>query len=125
MSTAATTSARSVLLDPEQQRVIEGARARRLRRLARRELWSIAVFTAAFVASATALALELPSNRNPGVAAVVVLVVAYAAAFRLDFEIASGSAVPTELILVPMLSVLPAGTVPLAVAAGIIRGTPS
>src|SRR2546421_2959072 len=123
MSTAATTFARSVLLDPEQQRVIEEARARRLRRLARRELWSIVVFTAVFVASATALALELPSNRSPGVAAVVVLVVAYAAAFRLDFEIASGSAVPTELILVPMLFVLPAGTVPLAVAAGILLGS--
>ena len=124
MSTAATTThPRSVLLDPDQQRVIEEARARRLRRLARRELWSIALFTAAFVVGAAVLALELPSNRNPGTAAVVVLVVAYAAAFRLDFEIASGSAVPTQLILVPMLFVLPAGSVPLAVAAAILLGS--
>jgi HD-GYP domain-containing protein (c-di-GMP phosphodiesterase class II) len=124
MSTAATTThARSVLLDPEQQRVIEEARARRLSRLARRELWSIALFTAAFVAAATALALELPSQRTPGLGAIVVLVVAYAAAFKLDFEIASGSAVPTQLILVPMLFVLPSGAVPLAVAGGILLGS--
>jgi HD-GYP domain-containing protein (c-di-GMP phosphodiesterase class II) len=124
MSTAATTThPRSVLLDPEQQRVIEEARARRLSRLARRELWSIALFTAAFVTVATVLALELPSERSPGLGAVIVLLVAYAAAFRLDFEIASGSAVPTQLILVPMLFVLPCGSVPLAVAAGILLGS--
>jgi len=118
MSSAATSTPRSVLLDPEEQRVIEERRARRLQRLARRELWSLVAFTAAFVACATALALTLPSDRHPGAAAVVVLIVAYAAAFRLDFEISSGSAVPTVLILVPMLFVLPVGAVPLAVAGG-------
>jgi hypothetical protein len=54
---------------------------------------------------------------------VLLLIVAYAAAFRLDFEIGAGSAVPTELILVPMLFVLPVGLVPLAVAAGIVLGS--
>jgi HD-GYP domain-containing protein (c-di-GMP phosphodiesterase class II) len=52
-----------------------------------------------------------------------VLIAAYAASFRLDFEIGSGSAVPTQLMLVPMLFVLPAGFVPLAVAAGIVLGS--
>jgi HD-GYP domain-containing protein (c-di-GMP phosphodiesterase class II) len=124
MSTAApTTAPRSVLLDPEEQRVIEERRARRLQRLARRELWSFVVFAGGFVAAAVALALLVPSDRHPGVAAVILLVAAYAAAFRLDFEIGTGSAVPTELILVPMLFVLPAGFVPLAVAAGIVLGS--
>src|SRR6187549_128870 len=96
MSTAApTTTPRSVLFDPDEQRVIEERRARRLQRLARRELWSFAVFAGGFLA----------------------------AAFRLDFEIGTGSAVPTELILVPMLFVLPVGLVPLAVAAGIVLGS--
>ena len=63
---------------------------------------------------------NVPSSRHPGLPAFAVLVLAYAAAFRLDFEIGTGSAVPTELILVPMLFVLPVGLVPLAVAAGII-----
>jgi HD-GYP domain-containing protein (c-di-GMP phosphodiesterase class II) len=54
---------------------------------------------------------------------VLVLIAAYAASFRLDFEIGSGSAVPTQLMLVPMLFVLPAGFVPIAVAAGIVLGS--
>ncbi|MFL5921660.1 MAG: HD-GYP domain-containing protein [Gaiellaceae bacterium] len=124
MSTAATTTTpRSVLLDPEEQRVIEERRARRLQRLARRELWSFAVFAAGFVAAAVALALLVPSDRHPGAVAVILLVAAYAAAFRLDFEIGTGSAVPTELILVPMLFVLPVGLVPIAVAAGVVLGS--
>src|SRR5690349_6403708 len=118
MASAATTTPRSVLLDPEEQRTIEERRARRLQRLARREFWSLIAFTAAFVVGAAVLALALPSERHPGAAAVLVLVVAYAAAFRLDFEISSGAAVPTVLILVPMLFVLPVGAVPIAVAGG-------
>jgi HD-GYP domain-containing protein (c-di-GMP phosphodiesterase class II) len=123
MSTAATETPRSVLLDPDEQRAIEEGRARRLQRLARRERWSVATFTAAFISGASLLALYLPSDRSPGPVAVAVLVFAYAAAFRLDFEIASGTAVPTQLILVPMLFVLPTGAVPLAVAAGILLGS--
>ena len=103
--------------------MIEEQRARRLQRLARRELWSLIGFTAAFIVGSTALAVYLPSHRNPGLATVLVLVLAYAAAFRLDFEIASGSAVPTQLILVPMLFLLPTGAVPLAVGAGIVLGS--
>ncbi len=119
MSTAVPTS-RSALLDPEEQRVIEERRARRLQGLARRELLSIVVFAGGFFLAAGLMALLVPSSRHPGLPAFAVLVLAYAAAFRLDFEIGTGSAVPTELILVPMLFVLPLGLVPLAVAAGII-----
>jgi HD-GYP domain-containing protein (c-di-GMP phosphodiesterase class II) len=120
MSTAVSANPRAGVLDPDEQRVIEEARVRRLQRLARRELWSLALFTSAFVAAATALVLYLPSDRAPGLGAVLVLVGAYAAAFRLEFEIGSGTAVPTELILVPMLFVLPVGWVPFAVAAGVL-----
>src|SRR5215210_4864888 len=123
MSTAAPTTPRSVLLDPEEQQVIEERRARRLQRLARRELWSFLLFATGFFTAAVLLALLVPSDRQPGALAVLVLVAAYAAAFRLDFEIGSGSAVPTELILVPMLFVLPVGYVPLAVAAGVVLGS--
>ncbi|MDX6508023.1 MAG: hypothetical protein QOG06_2667 [Gaiellaceae bacterium] len=123
MSTAASTTPRSVLLDPDEQRVIEERRARRLQRLARRELWSFVVFGGGFVAAAVLLALFVPSQRTPGLGAVLVLVLAYAAAFRLDFEIGTGSAVPTELILIPMLFVLPVGYVPLAVAGAVVLGS--
>jgi HD-GYP domain-containing protein (c-di-GMP phosphodiesterase class II) len=69
------------------------------------------------------MAALIPSQRSPGILAVLILIGAYAAAFRLDFEVGTGSAVPTQLILVPMLFVLPVGLVPLAVAAGIVVGS--
>src|SRR5438105_9967213 len=120
MSTAATTRAD---LDPDSQRVIEEQRARRLGRLAERDRAAVLGSAAGFVAVALVLAWQLPSHRSPGIAAVCLLVAAYAAAFRLDFEVATGSAVPTQLVLVPMLFVLPTGFVPLAVAAGIVLGS--
>ncbi len=120
MSTAASSTPRSILLDPDEQRVIEERRARRLQRLAHRELLTIILFAGGFLVVAAALAEWLPSQRSPSGLAVLVLIFAYAAAFRVDFEIGTGSAVPTELILVPMLFVLPVGLVPLAVAAGIV-----
>ena len=46
----------------------------------------------------------------------------YALVSRVEFEIGSGSAVPTQLVLVPMLFALPIGLVPLAVAAGLCCG---
>jgi HD-GYP domain-containing protein (c-di-GMP phosphodiesterase class II) len=106
-------------LDPEAQRVIEEQRARRLRRLADREWRSLAVSAGVFLAVAGGLAFLLPSDRAPDPVAVLLLVAVYALAFRLDFEVGTGSAVPTQLVLVPMLFVLPTGTVPLAVASGI------
>jgi len=103
--------------------VIEERRARRLQRLARRELLSIAVFAGGFLVVAASTAALMPSQRSPAIPAVAVLILAYAAAFRLDFEVGTGSAVPTELIFVPMLFVLPVGYVPLAVAAATVLGS--
>lgn len=116
MSTAAGTAT----LDPRAQRVIEEQRARRINRLASRERWSLLASAGSFLAVATALAVFLPTVRDPGAIAIVLLIAVYALAFRLDFEVGTGSAVPTQLVLVPMLFVLPTGIVPLAVAAGVI-----
>jgi HD-GYP domain-containing protein (c-di-GMP phosphodiesterase class II) len=44
----------------------------------------------------------------------------YAAASRVEFEIGTGAAIPTELVLVPMLFVLPVGVVPALVAAALV-----
>src|SRR5262249_52993516 len=41
---------------------------------------------------------------------------------RVEFEVGSGVAFPTEIVLVPMLFVLPAPIVPLAVAVGLVLG---
>jgi putative nucleotidyltransferase with HDIG domain len=121
MSTAAVTG--SAALDPADQRVVEERRARRLSKLARRERLSLVVSASAFLACALLMVGFLPSDRSPGTLGILLLVVVYALAFRLDFEVGTGSAVPTQLVLVPMLFVLPAGIVPIAVAAGITLGS--
>src|SRR5204862_1134700 len=122
MSTAVPAT-NSLLLDPEEQRVIEEQRARRLQRVAVRERVAFLLFTGGFAVAAVTTAVVFHSSRSPSAFAVALMVAAYAAAFRLDFEIGTGSAGPTQLILVPMLFLLPVGYVPLAVAAGILLGT--
>ena len=69
MSSAATTTPRSVLLDPDEQRVIEEQRVRRLHCLARREAWSFVVFTAGLLVAAVLMAILIPSDRTPGLLA--------------------------------------------------------
>ena len=118
MSTAAVTGS-----DPAAQRVIEEQRARRMNRVARRERLSLLVSAGAFLVCAILMAGLLPTDRSPGVIATLLLIGVYALAFHLDFEIGTGSAVPTQLVLVPMLFVLPTGIVPLAVAAGVVLGS--
>jgi HD-GYP domain-containing protein (c-di-GMP phosphodiesterase class II) len=122
MATAAATTGRATL-DPADQRVVEERRARRLNRLARRERLSLLVSAGAFLACAVLMAGLIPTARSPGAVATLLLVCVYALAFRLDFEIGTGSAVPTQLVLVPMLFVLPTGIVPIAVAAGVTLGS--
>jgi HD-GYP domain-containing protein (c-di-GMP phosphodiesterase class II) len=55
---------------------------------------------------------------EPGV--LLLLVVAYAAAARVEFEVGSGFAVPTQIVFVPMLFLLPVALVPLCVAVGFL-----
>ena len=53
----------------------------------------------------------------------VLFAVLYAVVSRVTFEIGTGSAVPTQLVLVPMLFALPIGAVPAVVAAGLVLQT--
>jgi HD-GYP domain-containing protein (c-di-GMP phosphodiesterase class II) len=71
------------------------------------------------------LAVALPlaatsTHRAPGWWLYVAFVAAYAVFSSVAFELGRGFAVPTELVLVPMLFTLPAGRVPLVVAAGLL-----
>jgi HD-GYP domain-containing protein (c-di-GMP phosphodiesterase class II) len=75
-----------------------------------------------FLAVAFALAALAHSSRQVGFWTLVVFVASYALASRIDFEIGTGSAVPTQLVLVPMLALLPVQYVPLCVAAGLLLG---
>jgi HD-GYP domain-containing protein (c-di-GMP phosphodiesterase class II) len=53
----------------------------------------------------------------------VLFAVLYAVVSRVMFEIGSGSAIPTQLVLVPMLFALPIGSVPAVVAVGLLLST--
>jgi putative nucleotidyltransferase with HDIG domain len=109
-------------LDPERDGLVEDTRERRSRPLAARERIASLVFGGSFVAVAIPLALFVDSVRHPGVPAVLLLLALYALASRVEFEVGAGSGVATELVLVPMLFLLPAATVPLAVLGGLVLG---
>jgi hypothetical protein len=70
----------------------------------------------AFLLLALGMAMFLDSPRSLDVQALLVLVVAYVVACQARFDIADGYTVPTELVLVPMLFLLPTPLVPLVVS---------
>jgi HD-GYP domain-containing protein (c-di-GMP phosphodiesterase class II) len=120
VSTAAPTF--SPALDPDANALIEESRERGQLRLRSRARWSALVFGAGFVVVASALAAFVPSERSPSPVVVALLVVTYAITSRVKFEVGTGFALPTQLVLVPMLFVLPLGWVPFAVATGLLLG---
>src|SRR5439155_102527 len=81
---------------------------------------SALVILAVFGAAAGVLATTVHSDRSPSVATVVSLVLAYAIAANVEFEVRTGLTLPTELALVPMLFLLPLGDVPLFVAGAML-----
>jgi HD-GYP domain-containing protein (c-di-GMP phosphodiesterase class II) len=87
-----------------------------------RELAVEAATAAAFLAAATALAFAIPAERAFDAPLALTLVVVYALMARVRFPIGYGFTIPTQLVLVPMLFLLPLGTVPLLVAAGMVLG---
>ncbi|HET6570427.1 MAG TPA: HD-GYP domain-containing protein [Solirubrobacterales bacterium] len=75
-----------------------------------------------FLAVALAMVLLLPSPRALHLPSLAILICAYVVCSRAKFDIADGHTVPTELVLVPMLFLLPTPAVPLAVAGGDLLG---
>jgi HD-GYP domain-containing protein (c-di-GMP phosphodiesterase class II) len=107
-------------LDPEAGGLIEDARARATERLAARDSRATLVGSLAFLLVAVPFALLLDSGRTVSPGVLVLLVVAYALAARVEFEVGSGFAVPTQVVFVPMLFLLPVALVPLCVALGFL-----
>jgi hypothetical protein len=100
---------------PELERLFAVGRTRALLRADGRERQVEAGMAAAFVVVAVAMALLIPSPRSLEVPTLIFLVAAYVIACRAKFDIADGYTVPTELVLVPMLFLLPTPAVPLVV----------
>jgi putative nucleotidyltransferase with HDIG domain len=85
-----------------------------------RELAAEAVTAAAFVIVATALAVLLPDQRALDVPLAATLVITYALLARVKFPIGYGFTAPTQLVLVPILFLVPLGAVPWLVAGAIL-----
>ena len=104
-------------------RLLEDSWGARARRLARRELVAETGFAIAFLVSAGVLLL-LPGATNGGFdpATAAVLVGLYAILTGVEFPVGAGNVLPTQLVLIPMLVLMPPGVVPLLVAAGLLLG---
>jgi diguanylate cyclase (GGDEF)-like protein len=102
------------------ERLLEESWEARTRRLPRRELVTELVAAGLFLLAAGALVLapKAAAGFDPIVA--VLLVALYAIVSRVEFPVGVGYVVPSQLVLVPMLVMLPPGTVPLLVCAGLI-----
>jgi putative nucleotidyltransferase with HDIG domain len=109
-------------LDPEADGLILASRERVAGRLADRDRSATALIGGAFLAVALTAALLFDSARTPSALVVLGLATAYVFALRIEFEIGTGSAIPTQLVLVPMLFLLPVGAVPLVVAGCLVAG---
>ena len=105
--------------DPEVERVLSDARERRSRRIGARERRIGLAASASFAVVAIAMPLVLPAGRPFQLGLAIGLVAAYALADRVAFRVGAGWAVATQLILVPMLFLLPPAVVPLLVAAAL------
>jgi HD-GYP domain-containing protein (c-di-GMP phosphodiesterase class II) len=124
MTTAASDLTWGKTLDSESDGLILESRERRKLRLGGRDRWASLVIGGSFAATAAALALTLDRGRAPAAWVYVLLVVLYAVASRVEFEIGTGAALPTQLVLVPMLFVLPLSHVPACVTAGFLLRRP-
>lgn len=71
---------------------------------------------AGFLLVSLAMALLMSSPRSLDAVTLIALMGAYVVACRAKFDIADGYTVPTELVLVPMLFLLPTPAVPLVVS---------
>lgn len=101
---------------------IAASRVRVRSRLIGRERSVTLLLAAAFVVAAVICAAVIPSNTSFSLGLAVLMIAVYAVVAQVEFEIGPGSAVPTELVLLPMLFVLPPGAVPLCVGAGLLLG---
>ena len=96
------------------------ARERKPRGMEPRERTTVAGLSLAFLVVAGAIAFLLPAEGGGHPLVVAALVLLYAWASRVEFEIGAGCAVPNQLVFVPMLFVAPLPLVPLLVAAGFL-----
>jgi diguanylate cyclase (GGDEF)-like protein/PAS domain S-box-containing protein len=103
-------------LSPEIAVLIARPRARAASGADRRERGTELGVSAAFVCVAAAMAVVLPHRGELPLAAAAWLLAICMLLLRIEFEVGEGRTRPVQLVLVPMLVLLPAPVVPLLVA---------
>jgi diguanylate cyclase (GGDEF)-like protein len=121
-STRSRANSRAGVPDGADESLLADARRRARTRLSGRERWVSLALGGGFLLAASAMAALLRSEEpfRPSTAALLVLALALVS--RIEFEVGTGSVVPTQVVLVPMLLLLPPPVVPLCVAAGYALG---
>jgi putative nucleotidyltransferase with HDIG domain len=107
-------------LDAATERRIEESYERRRRPLERREILCVLPFAVSFLAGAIALAVLAEPVRELSLPLAIAFVTAYVVAEGIQFSTGAGYGVPTQLVLVPMLLLLPTPLVPLFVAVAMV-----
>ncbi len=127
------TTAPAAVIDPTlddgrssrpEERLLEESWTARSSRVSRRELVVETASSALFLALAIPMALHALAFHSIDLGLAVALVALYALSSRMvKFPIGAGYVVPSYMVLVPMLLLLPTGIVPLAAAVGLVIGT--
>ncbi|MGH2969362.1 MAG: HD-GYP domain-containing protein [Solirubrobacteraceae bacterium] len=110
-------------MDAGTERLLEETLARRERVLDRRERIANFAFSAAFLLCAGAVAVLAEPERALSVPLALAFVAALAVVARVEFSLGAVYAVPTQIVFVPMLVLLPTPLVPLLVAAAFVLGS--
>ena len=106
------------------ERLLEDSwEARARARASRRELVVEAAAGALFVAATAGLLVAQGTAHPLQPAAVAVLLALYVLVARVEFPVGTGHVLPTQLVLVPMLVLLPPAAVPGVVAVGLVAAT--
>ena len=104
------------------ERLLERSWEERERRGSERELIVEATAGALFAVAAGVLLLcGSVQTLRPGLA--LLLIAVYALVARVEFPVGAGHVIPTQLVLVPMLVMLPPAAVPVAVLVGLVSGS--
>ncbi len=107
-------------IDAATERLMAEALERRAHALSRRQRAVEVVLSALTISLALALALFAEADRSFSLPLAVAFVVAYGVVARVGFNLGDGYVVPTQLVFIPMLLLLPTPVVPLLVIAGVL-----
>ena len=105
------------------ERLLEDSWETRDRHATRRELIAEAAAGPTFLAVAVPMALPAIIEGRVPLGTAALLVFLYALVRTIRFQIGAGAIVPSYLVLVPMLLLLPPSTVPLLAGIGLVLGT--